>query len=49
MAKSKVPHKLIPSEEMEMSVLLTPLSSAAAADVEEEKPDKQFWLAVCVY
>ena len=48
MAKSKVPHKLIPSDEIEMSVL-TPLTSAAAADVEEEKPDKQFWLAVCVY
>ena len=48
MAKSKVPHKLIPSEEMEMSVL-TPLSSAAVADVEEDKQDKQFWLDVCVY
>ena len=46
MVKFKVPHKLIPSEETEMSVL-TPLSSAA--DVEEDKPDKQFWTDVCVY
>ena len=49
MAKSiKVPHKLVPSEEREMFVL-TPLSSAATADVEEDKPDKQFWVDVCVY
>lgn len=47
MAKAKIPHKLIPTEEREMSVPQTvtqPLQ--AELEVDEESFDKQFWLQV---
>ena len=48
MKKSKVPHKLIPAEEREMNVQQAPTSNPAA-EFEEDKPDKQFWLEVIVH
>jgi hypothetical protein len=49
MKKSKVPHKLIPAEEREMSVQQAPSTSNPAAEFEEDEFDKQFWLEVIVH